>query len=82
MTMLLINPENMYHWLSLKITVEREISEDDPMEGKRVTEQVDRIWRKYIEQRPRLCAARPVDRTSGACCSSARSTGWRPSARP
>jgi PPOX class probable F420-dependent enzyme len=50
MTLLLMNPENMYHWLSLKVTVEREISEDDPTEGPRVTEQLNRIWRKYIGQ--------------------------------
>ncbi len=47
-SLLLINPENMYHWMSIKVTVEREISEDDPKEGKRVTEQLDRIWQKYI----------------------------------
>jgi PPOX class probable F420-dependent enzyme len=52
MTLLLINPENMYHWLSLKVTVEREISEDDPVDGKRVTEQVNRIWRKYVGNGP------------------------------
>ncbi|MDH3682597.1 MAG: pyridoxamine 5'-phosphate oxidase family protein, partial [Acidimicrobiia bacterium] len=32
-TILIMNPENMYHWLSMKVTVEREISEDDPVEG-------------------------------------------------
>jgi PPOX class probable F420-dependent enzyme len=47
LSILIMNPENMYHWLSLKVTVEREISEDDPEEGPRVTEQVNRIWRKY-----------------------------------
>jgi PPOX class probable F420-dependent enzyme len=47
-SMLLMNPENMYHWMSIKVTVEREISEDDPDEGERVTKQLDRIWRKYI----------------------------------
>jgi PPOX class probable F420-dependent enzyme len=50
MTLLLMNPENMYHWLSMKVTVEREISEDDPNEGARVTEHINRIWRKYIGQ--------------------------------
>jgi PPOX class probable F420-dependent enzyme len=50
MTLLLINPENMYHWLSMKVTVEREISEDDPADGARVTEHINRIWRKYIGQ--------------------------------
>jgi len=47
-SILIMNPENMYHWMSLKVTVEREVSEDDPDEGPRVTEQLNRIWRKYI----------------------------------
>ncbi|MEL6981414.1 MAG: pyridoxamine 5'-phosphate oxidase family protein [Actinomycetota bacterium] len=47
-TILIMNPNNMYHWLSMKVTVEREISEDDPDEGTRVTEQLNRIWQKYI----------------------------------
>lgn len=46
-TFLLMNPENAYHWLSLTTTVVREISEDDPEEGSRVTAQLDRIWNKY-----------------------------------
>jgi len=47
-SILIMNPENMYHWMSLKVTVEREVSEDDPEEGPRVTEQLNRIWRKYV----------------------------------
>ena len=47
-TILIMNPENMYHWMSIKVTVEREISEDDPTEGARVTEQLNRIWQKYV----------------------------------
>jgi PPOX class probable F420-dependent enzyme len=47
-SLLIVNPENMYHWLSLKVTVDREISEDDPDEGARVTEQLNRIWVKYV----------------------------------
>jgi len=43
-----MNPENMYHWMSMKVTVEREISEDDPKEGTFVTEHLNKIWRKYI----------------------------------
>ena len=46
-SILIMNPENMYHWMSMKVTVEREISEDDPTDGKRVTEQLNRIWKKY-----------------------------------
>lgn len=47
-TMLIMNPENMYHWLSIKVTVEREISEDDPDEGQRATDHLNRIWQKYM----------------------------------
>ncbi len=47
-TILIMNPGNMYHWLSMKVTVEREIGEDDPAEGARVTEQLNGIWQKYI----------------------------------
>ncbi|SFK58128.1 TIGR03618 family F420-dependent PPOX class oxidoreductase [Geodermatophilus ruber] len=46
-TFLLMNPANPYHWISLKVTATREVSEDDPQEGPRVTEQLDRIWKKY-----------------------------------
>jgi nitroimidazol reductase NimA-like FMN-containing flavoprotein (pyridoxamine 5'-phosphate oxidase superfamily) len=46
-TFLLMNPANPYHWLSIKATVVREVSEDDPQEGPRVTAQLDRIWTKY-----------------------------------
>jgi PPOX class probable F420-dependent enzyme len=44
---LLMNPKNPYHWVSIKATVTREISEDDPQDGPRVTAQLDRIWTKY-----------------------------------
>jgi len=46
-TFLLMNPQNAYHWLSIKATVTREVSEDDPAEGPRVTEQLNRIFKKY-----------------------------------
>jgi PPOX class probable F420-dependent enzyme len=48
MSIIIVNPENMYHWVSMKVTVEREISEDDPEEGPRVTAHVNKIWNKYI----------------------------------
>ncbi len=51
-TFLLMNPENPYHWVSLKTVVAREISEDDPVEGPLVTEQLDRIWVKYTSNDP------------------------------
>lgn len=46
-TFLLMNPENTYHWLSIKATVSREVSEDDPEEGPRVTAQLNKIFKKY-----------------------------------
>lgn len=51
-TILLMNPENPYHWVSIKATVTDEIHEDDPEHGHRATEQVDRIWTKYTENEP------------------------------
>jgi nitroimidazol reductase NimA-like FMN-containing flavoprotein (pyridoxamine 5'-phosphate oxidase superfamily) len=51
-TFLLMNPENTYHWISIKTVVKREISEDDPAEGQRVTDQLDRIWTKYTGNEP------------------------------
>jgi hypothetical protein len=47
-----MNPENAYHWLSIKTKVKREISEDDPAEGQRVTGQLDKIWVKYTQNDP------------------------------
>jgi PPOX class probable F420-dependent enzyme len=44
---LLMNPQNAYHWLSIKATAVREISEDDPQEGRRVIDQLNRIYKKY-----------------------------------
>jgi hypothetical protein len=40
----------MYHWMSMKVSVEREILEDDAKEGAWVTSQLNRIWQKYIGQ--------------------------------
>jgi PPOX class probable F420-dependent enzyme len=51
-TFLLMNPENAYHWVSIKTVVNREVSEDDPAEGQRVTDQLDRIWVKYTGNEP------------------------------
>lgn len=47
-TFLLMNPENAYHWMSIKATFVREISEDDPTEGQRVTDHLNKIFKKYI----------------------------------
>lgn len=50
LTILLMNPANIYHWISIKCTVAREILEDDPAEGPRVTAQLDKIWTKYTSE--------------------------------
>jgi hypothetical protein len=51
-TFALMNPANAYHWMSIKATVRREVSEDDPAEGARVTAQLDKIWAKYTGNEP------------------------------
>jgi PPOX class probable F420-dependent enzyme len=52
LSILLVNPQNAYHWVSIKATVEKEILEDDPEEGAKVTAQLDRIWTKYTGAEP------------------------------
>ena len=47
-SLLIVNPANMYHWVSIKCTVDREVHEDDPKDGAMATEHVNKIWRKYI----------------------------------
>ena len=49
LSLLLVNPANMYHWISIKCTVQREILEDDPTEGPGVTAQLDKVWTKYTK---------------------------------
>jgi PPOX class probable F420-dependent enzyme len=51
-TILLMNPQNPYHWLTIKATAEREIHEDDPAEGHRATETIDQAWTKYTGAPP------------------------------
>ena len=51
MTSLLMNPENPYHWIQIKHTVEKELREWEPG-GEYVTQQLDRIWTKYTGNPP------------------------------
>ncbi len=51
MTLLIVNPDNPYHWVSIKCTVANEVLEDGPA-GARVTQQLDRIWTKYTGNEP------------------------------
>lgn len=48
-TVLLMNPQNPYHWVSIKATVSNEIHEDGP-DGGRATETIDHMWTKYTSQ--------------------------------
>ena len=50
LTLILVNPDNAYHWVSIRCTANEELSEDDPAVGERVTAQLDRIWTKYTQQ--------------------------------
>jgi nitroimidazol reductase NimA-like FMN-containing flavoprotein (pyridoxamine 5'-phosphate oxidase superfamily) len=52
LTILLMNPTNPYHWISLKVTVEKEVKEDHPDEGHLATETIDAAWTKYAGADP------------------------------
>lgn len=51
MTSLLVNPENPYHWVQIKHSVEKELREWEAG-GEYVTRQLDRIWTKYTGNPP------------------------------
>jgi Pyridoxamine 5'-phosphate oxidase len=51
LTSLLVNPDNPYHWVQIKHTVEKELLEWEPG-GDYVTRQLDRIWTKYTGNPP------------------------------
>lgn len=74
MTVLIVNPDNPYHWVQIRGNVEEG--------GERVTRQLDRIWMKYIPARSRLTACATPRSTRSGCCSSAASTASPPSASP
>jgi hypothetical protein len=51
LTVLLVNPENPYHWMQIRCTVEKEMREWEEG-GDYVTRQLDRIWTKYTGNPP------------------------------
>ena len=59
LTVLLVNPDNPYHWVQIKCTVEKELREGEEG-GEYVTEQVDRIWTKYTGNEPPYGLRDPV----------------------
>ena len=62
LTFLLMNPANAYHWLSIKCTVAREISEDDPERGPAGHRPAEQDLHQVHRQHRALRAARPVHR--------------------
>ncbi len=55
LTMPLVNPQNSYHWMSIKCTVVNEIREGEPG-----GEHIDRLWTKYTGQEPPYGLRGPV----------------------
>ena len=46
-SIMIVNPKEMYHWLSLKVTVETATHEDDEG-GEKVINQLNKIAKKYL----------------------------------
>lgn len=51
-TLMLMNPKNPYHWMTVWGTVEQIIDEDDPKNGQLATNSIDDLSELYINQRP------------------------------
>jgi PPOX class probable F420-dependent enzyme len=51
-TILLVNPKNPYHWVSIKATAENEVHEDHPVDGQRAVDTIDEAWTKYTGAAP------------------------------
>lgn len=52
LSLLLVNPQNAYHWIEIKGEVVDVIDEDDPDRGHLATESIDDLAEKYMGQRP------------------------------
>lgn len=51
-TMLVMNPEDPYHWMSIDGVVEKIIDEDDSEVGHLATENIDALAKKYLGTTP------------------------------
>ncbi len=51
-SILLMNPEDPYHWMSIDGVIERVIDEDDPNVGHLATENIDAHAQKYMGRTP------------------------------
>jgi hypothetical protein len=52
LTLMLLNPKNPYHWLTVYGRVVEVIDENDPERGHLATENIDDLAEKYLGQRP------------------------------
>lgn len=52
LSLLLISPENPYHWIEVKGEVAEVIDEDDPERGLLATESIDGLSEQYLGDRP------------------------------
>lgn len=51
-TVMLMNPENPYHWITIYGTIEQIIEENDPQQGHLATESIDVLSKKYLGVTP------------------------------
>ena len=51
-SLLLVNPKNPYHWMSIDGKVVEIIDEDDKARGHLATESIDLLAKKYLNQTP------------------------------
>ncbi len=50
--MMLLNPKNPYHWITIYGTIEQFIEEDDPVQGHLATESIDALSQSYLGASP------------------------------
>jgi PPOX class probable F420-dependent enzyme len=50
--LMVMNPNNPYHWMTVWGQVERIIDEDDPVSGSEATNNIDDLAELYLKQRP------------------------------
>lgn len=51
-TIMVVNPKNPYHWMTIWGTVERIVDEDEPQEGHLATENIDALAAIYLNTTP------------------------------
>lgn len=51
-SVMLVNPANPYHWITIYGQVAEVIDEDDPAKGHLATENIDDLAESYLKQRP------------------------------